>query len=58
MAQFTFTVDKLEAKASGKSIEITVEDSIEDIVNGVGEDELLEHIGKETAIKYFDIKEA
>ena len=58
MPTFTFSVDSLEARASGKSIEVTVEDSIGDIVNGAGEEELLDYIGKEAAIKYFDIEEA
>ena len=57
MPTFTFHITSLKASPRLREIEIDIEDEIGGIVNGVGEEELLEYIGKEAAIKYFDILE-
>jgi len=58
MPTFTLHVTSLKASPERKGIELDIEDEIGDIVNAVGEEDLLEYIGKEGAIKYFDIEEA
>lgn len=42
---------------SHKSLEVRVDTSIKDMVDAVGPEDLLEQIGREAAIKYWDIEE-
>jgi len=42
---------------SHKSLEVRVDTGIKDMVDAVGPEDLLEQIGREAAIKYWDIEE-
>ena len=43
--------------SSRSSFTIRLDTSIKDIVDAVGADELLEQIGRDAAVKYWDIEE-
>ena len=42
--------------ASYKSLEISIDTGIKDIVDAVGADDLLDYIGRDAAVKYWDIE--
>ena len=42
---------------SHKSLEVMVDTGIKDMVDAVGPEDLLEYIGRDAAVKYWDIEE-